>query len=128
MTWLCSKYTMKFEYSQRLICGCLLVSPPRGDNLRCGAPQVFSTWAMLNPRRGRFMPLSCCTRWISRLSPCARDCAALACGGTARPAAAASRMAIGKLLVNLTMAPRSEEHTSELQSRRDLVCRLLLEK
>src|SRR5690349_22774099 len=31
---------------------------------------------------------------------------------------------------NATSAPtlRSEEHTSELQSRRDLVCRLLLEK
>src|SRR5438874_3575196 len=28
----------------------------------------------------------------------------------------------------LTQAGRSEEHTSELQSRRDLVCRLLLEK
>src|SRR5690349_20446689 len=27
-----------------------------------------------------------------------------------------------------TMIVRSEEHTSELQSRRDLVCRLLLEK
>src|SRR5690349_24145726 len=27
-----------------------------------------------------------------------------------------------------SMAPRSEEHTSELHSRRDLVCRLLLEK
>src|SRR5690349_22329073 len=27
-----------------------------------------------------------------------------------------------------TVTPRSEEHTSELQSRRDLVCRLLLEK
>src|SRR5438874_3230352 len=27
-----------------------------------------------------------------------------------------------------TDTPRSEEHTSELQSRRDLVCRLLLEK
>src|SRR6266496_6795972 len=26
------------------------------------------------------------------------------------------------------VGPRSEEHTSELQSRRDLVCRLLLEK
>src|SRR2546428_10298102 len=26
------------------------------------------------------------------------------------------------------MPPRSEEHTSELQSRSDLVCRLLLEK
>src|SRR5690349_8428923 len=31
-------------------------------------------------------------------------------------------------LVALTGDPRSEEHTSELQSRRDLVCRLLLEK
>src|SRR5690349_24834868 len=28
----------------------------------------------------------------------------------------------------LVDGPRSEEHTSELQSRRDLVCRLLLEK
>src|SRR5690349_22548509 len=27
-----------------------------------------------------------------------------------------------------SVASRSEEHTSELQSRRDLVCRLLLEK
>src|SRR5690349_24824280 len=30
--------------------------------------------------------------------------------------------------VSGTTRPRSEEHTSELQSRRDLVCRLLLEK
>src|SRR6266403_6046296 len=30
--------------------------------------------------------------------------------------------------VELTALNRSEEHTSELQSRRDLVCRLLLEK
>src|SRR6201989_3727625 len=30
--------------------------------------------------------------------------------------------------VHASMARRSEEHTSELQSRRDLVCRLLLEK
>src|SRR5690349_25121639 len=28
----------------------------------------------------------------------------------------------------LSLLDRSEEHTSELQSRRDLVCRLLLEK
>src|SRR5438874_5730592 len=31
-------------------------------------------------------------------------------------------------LVEEISASRSEEHTSELQSRRDLVCRLLLEK
>src|SRR5699024_12861560 len=29
---------------------------------------------------------------------------------------------------NFCMCPRSEEHTSELQSRFDIVCRLLLEK
>src|SRR3712207_8214678 len=31
-------------------------------------------------------------------------------------------------LTSLTRCPRSEEHTSELQSRQYLVCRLLLEK
>src|SRR2546421_2788313 len=31
-------------------------------------------------------------------------------------------------LVDADLGPRSEEHTSELQSRSDLVCRLLLEK
>src|SRR2546428_9394695 len=31
-------------------------------------------------------------------------------------------------LVSLLVSSRSEEHTSELQSRSDLVCRLLLEK
>src|SRR5204863_4552448 len=30
--------------------------------------------------------------------------------------------------IQLAIEARSEEHTSELQSRRDLVCRLLLEK
>src|SRR5690349_23326559 len=34
----------------------------------------------------------------------------------------------GKENYNVVKDPRSEEHTSELQSRRDLVCRLLLEK
>src|SRR5206468_10584986 len=31
-------------------------------------------------------------------------------------------------MIALLLLPRSEEHTSELQSRSDLVCRLLLEK
>src|SRR5699024_12024211 len=33
-----------------------------------------------------------------------------------------------KLLMEIRFGTRSEEHTSELQSRFDLVCRLLLEK
>src|SRR2546421_6879192 len=35
---------------------------------------------------------------------------------------------MNKVSVKLRAAMRSEEHTSELQSRSDLVCRLLLEK
>src|SRR6266403_6320442 len=44
------------------------------------------------------------------------------------------RVARDEEVLHLVVAPalvrelRSEEHTSELQSRRDLVCRLLLEK
>src|SRR5690606_40225705 len=34
----------------------------------------------------------------------------------------------GTILLGLSIAVRSEEHTSELQSRENLVCRLLLEK
>src|SRR5438874_5793628 len=43
----------------------------------------------------------------------------------------ANQRGYGALVLNLPgqpLEPRSEEHTSELQSRRDLVCRLLLEK
>src|SRR5438874_13582449 len=39
-----------------------------------------------------------------------------------------SRSAASQSASSLPGAKRSEEHTSELQSRRDLVCRLLLEK
>src|SRR5699024_11369166 len=35
---------------------------------------------------------------------------------------------LATLIYNIKTHPRSEEHTSELQSRFDLVCRLLLEK
>src|SRR3712207_8990051 len=37
-------------------------------------------------------------------------------------------VAIGVILTTLVIETRSEEHTSELQSRQYLVCRLLLEK
>src|SRR5204862_589233 len=43
---------------------------------------------------------------------------------TARVSAYPAPAAVAKSIAS----PRSEEHTSELQSRRDLVCRLLLEK
>src|SRR5438874_2463321 len=50
---------------------------------------------------------------------------------TVLPQGTAIDLHLGKtsnLAAQLTNAERSEEHTSELQSRRDIVCRLLLEK
>src|SRR5258707_9458470 len=41
---------------------------------------------------------------------------------------AVGRVALDTLPVGARRGPRSEEHTSELQSRQYLVCRLLLEK
>src|SRR5690625_6649452 len=38
------------------------------------------------------------------------------------------RSAMSRMLIQFADATRSEEHTSELQSRGHLVCRLLLEK
>src|SRR5690606_40672785 len=50
-------------------------------------------------------------------------------GGTARCASTTAGCAVDKCnLESQEKHPRSEEHTSELQSRENLVCRLLLEK
>src|SRR6202023_4064170 len=38
------------------------------------------------------------------------------------------RLAVSRIISRMALPPRSEEHTSELQSLRHLVCRLLLEK
>src|SRR5206468_10554168 len=38
------------------------------------------------------------------------------------------KMSVNKISPDVLVGQRSEEHTSELQSRSDLVCRLLLEK
>src|SRR5436309_10131700 len=57
---------------------------------------------------------------IRRLQPFWRTCAIL---NTSRPLARADTRSARPISVE-----RSEEHTSELQSRENLVCRLLLEK
>src|SRR5690349_22198000 len=59
------------------------------------------------------------SRWMERPGPC--------CFSTIRQRKLRARPMSSSGTAR--MAPtRSEEHTSELQSRRDLVCRLLLEK
>src|SRR5207247_11005031 len=56
-------------------------------------------------------------------SPCAR-CARTLCSNPWRSSSPVAPNGV----VTGAKIPRSEEHTSELQSRVDLVCRLLLEK
>src|SRR5256885_4438673 len=46
----------------------------------------------------------------------------------ARSTSSPARVAIGAEVATMPLAARSEEHTSELQSPCNLVCRLLLEK
>src|SRR5690349_23980017 len=48
--------------------------------------------------------------------------------GPRRPFDGRRRRPLRRAAPRARRAARSEEHTSELQSRRDLVCRLLLEK
>src|SRR3712207_7637690 len=53
---------------------------------------------------------------------------ATALSGIATKALEEKKFTKFRLAANLTIVVRSEEHTSELQSRQYLVCRLLLEK
>src|SRR5256886_12960354 len=66
------------------------------------------------------LPIS--MRWIAtaRIFFASRSAPFFACSVNSRPSAAASLRA--------SSSRRSEEHTSELQSQSNLVCRLLLEK
>src|SRR5690606_39592504 len=65
-------------------------------------------------------------RWVS--SSCAADGISRTVCVAMPQRAAICEMLSEKLLSALMTNRRSEEHTSELQSRENLVCRLLLEK
>src|SRR5947209_16520714 len=55
------------------------------------------------------------------------DCALIELSLPAAEGSVVAERRVGAVLA-LVIGPRSEEHTSELQSRQYLVCRLLLEK
>src|SRR5690625_5691733 len=91
---------------------------------------ALSTWPALaceTTRRGRNQG---CLNFLLNAPPCCCFAATATAGSTARLPGLRQRC------MNLCLFPtkpppyarRSEEHTSELQSRGQLVCRLLLEK
>src|SRR5947209_7628012 len=102
-----------------------LVSVPmlRPSDVRSAAPAASATLATalvgLTPPF-RFVP-------DARLAPINLDGAELAFDGKSRVDVAILDAAGTAVLIELKLG-RSEEHTSELQSRQYLVCRLLLEK
>src|SRR5690625_6835227 len=66
--------------------------------------------------------------WSFSCRPCSQSLTALFFSPRAACCSASSEDCRPRKLCNLLRAARSEEHTSELQSRGHLVCRLLLEK
>src|SRR2546426_7472233 len=72
------------------------------------------------PPRSTLFPYTTLFRSNGRRSPLGLD--AVAVTGAAAPGERADSVSVAE------RAPRSEEHTSELQSPCNLVCRLLLEK
>src|SRR5438105_12945887 len=76
-------------------------------------PSVFFSLLFRRPPRSTLFPYTT----LFRSAPCRRVSTARQHDVRTDP-----RVPIARI------APRSEEHTSELQSRVDLVCRLLLEK
>src|SRR5690349_23497757 len=81
------------------------------------------------PPRSTLFPYT--TLFRSSASPCSRSSSSRRAlpPGTAAPSAGSTRAPASLNTGSWTWTrDRSEEHTSELQSRRDLVCRLLLEK
>src|SRR5438034_11752449 len=93
--------------------------------LRTALPSVFLSLGLLSPRSTLFpyttlfrsalarkLPPDEVYEWLKRLKVRRRDAEQIAAAVTVGP----------------RLVERSEEHTSELQSHSDLVCRLLLEK
>src|SRR3712207_8060679 len=98
------------------------------DVMSCGCCVVFFFLIIRRPPRSTLFPYT--TLFRSQ-----RDCLIQAQTGRARDLDTNAgclliQMVVGPLLFPPWGAPlaRSEEHTSELQSRQYLVCRLLLEK
>src|SRR3712207_7724057 len=84
------------------------------------------------PPRSTLFPYTTLFRSTGRASDAAHHCFRSSVGATVRPlticSSAARSTPPSPTSASRSTPKRSEEHTSELQSRQYLVCRLLLEK
>src|SRR5690606_41626429 len=101
---------------------------------RCIDCMFFFCLMIRRPPRSTLFPYT--TLFRSEGSNCAREAwvaaetasAEATCAPAASAAAVAASASAGVGFSGSAAPARSEEHTSELQSRENLVCRLLLEK
>src|SRR5690349_23676033 len=93
-----------YSSPSRVMVSCILVA---SDDATCGS--VIAYVERISPASNGRNHWSCCSREPKRAST------------SMLPRSGAEQL-------NTSNDQRSEEHTSELQSRRELVCRLLLEK
>src|SRR5438105_11004769 len=84
-----------------------------------GMPRVVTLSTWVSPRWNRPEP------WAVGITPTSADTGRRSV--TPRPSMRTPSSTM-RLRTSFLVSERSEEHTSELQSRVDLVCRLLLEK
>src|SRR5690606_15665745 len=99
-----------------LLCGAARLLAQRRTQVLGGCGMLRSTTCGLSAA----LIARCCSCSAARVSASAIG---TLCGSTALP----GRMRCKPLTTMVSPSPRSEEHTSELQSRENLVCRLLLE-
>src|SRR3712207_6854380 len=95
----------------------------------CSSRCCFFFLMIRRPPRSTLFPYTTLFRSSSGAAPRAnrrRELGQHGRGGVPRHALVGDRPAVDQLLARQLL--RSEEHTSELQSRQYLVCRLLLEK
>src|SRR3712207_8001765 len=89
---------------------------------------IFFFLMIRRPPRSTLFPYTTLFRSRGRSSSGRRRSAASTAPKRFRSARARSARAASRRATRLRRSSRSEEHTSELQSRQYLVCRLLLEK
>src|SRR5689334_24629940 len=113
----------------------LPIGTPRTTTWLLRSPSGLSRIGFMSTLAVRPAASACtaCARPISRPSGVTAELSAMFCdlnGATEMPSFRNSRhsAATSRLLPTDDAVPRSEEHTSELQSQFHLVCRLLLEK
>src|SRR2546430_4052664 len=88
-------------------------SPAKSEKRKNAWKSLPDVWALMKPRRG-LLALGFVLMAINRVS------------GLVLPAS--TKYLVDNVITKRQMNLRSEEHTSELQSQSNLVCRLLLEK